>query len=126
MMIALVPPGQSASSVVVEPSCGDEQGKLTCDLSPKPSWSPFYKGYVRPEAKDEALRRYVMIARAIEKTSLAMTTAPKRDDGTIEPAAWPGSTLDLAEALVTIAYHESSFRRDVHSGVGPYALGDCA
>ena len=126
MMITLAPPGQSASSVIVEPSCGAAPGKPECDVRPAPTWSPFYKGFVRRENKDEALKRYVLIAQAIEKISVAMTTAPKRDDGTQAPPPWPGSAEDLAKALVTIAHHESSFRRDVHSGVGPFALGDCA
>jgi hypothetical protein len=125
-MITLAPPGQSALSVLVDPSCGAAPGKPACDVRPAPSWSPFYKAFVRVETKDEALKRYALIARAIEKISVAMTTPTKRDDGTVEPPPWPGSAEDLARALVTIAHHESSFRRDVHSGVGPFALGDCA
>lgn len=126
VMIALAPPGQAASSVVLEPSCGATPGKPACDVTPPPSWSPFYKTFVRPETRAEALKRYLVIARAIEGVSASMTNAPKRDDGSIAPPLWAGSSEELALSLVTIAYHESSFRRDVHSGVGPYALGDCA
>jgi hypothetical protein len=127
MMITVAPPGQSAYSVVVEPSCGTTPGKLVCDITPKPTWSPSYKGYVRKESKEEALRRYIVIARAIEKVATAMAAPPKREEGGgEEAAAWPYPAEDLARALVTIAHHESSFRRDVHSGVGPAALGDCS
>lgn len=125
MMLAVAHPGQSPYSVVLEPACGTGPGKPTCDLTPAPTWSPFYKSFIRKETREEALRRYVVIARAIEKTAVAMTTPVKRDDGTEEAPPWPWAPKELAQALVTIAYHESSFRRDVHSGVGPSALGDC-
>jgi hypothetical protein len=134
MMITVAPPGQSAYSVVVEPSCGSAPGKLECDITPKPTWSPSYKAYVRKETKEEALQRYIVIARAIQKVAGAMAApqtappalAPQKPEGGGEAAAWPYPAEDLARALVTIAHHESSFRRDVHSGVGPAALGDCA
>lgn len=125
-MIALAPPGQAALSVVLEPSCGALPGKPTCDIMPQPSWSPFYKTFVRAESRAEALKRYLVIARAIEGVSASLTNAPPRDSGKPAPLSWAGSSEELALSLVTIAYHESSFRRDVHSGVGPYALGDCA
>jgi hypothetical protein len=126
MMLTVATPGGSAHSVVVEPACGTDPAKPVCDLTPAPRWSPYYKGYVRKETKEEALRRYLMIARVIEKTAVTMSTPAKREDGTEEPAPWPWAASDLAQALVTIANHESGFRRDVHSGVGPSALGDCA
>jgi hypothetical protein len=126
MMVTIAPPGQSAHSVVVEPTCGADPAAPACDLTPAPRWSPYYKAYVRRETKEEALRRYLLIARVIEKTAVAMSTPVKRDDGSEEPAPWPWSASDLAQSLVTIAAHESGFRRDVHSGVGPSALGDCA
>jgi hypothetical protein len=125
MMVAIAPPGTSAYSVVPEPSCGTEPGKPTCDLTPPPRWSPHFKSFVRKETKEEALRRYLLIAQVIEKTAVAMTTPTKRADGTEEIAPWPWPASELAQALVTIASHESGFRRDVHSGVGPSALGDC-
>lgn len=126
MMVTVAPPGQSAHSVVVEPSCGTDPAKPACDLAPAPRWSPYYKAYVRRETKEEALRRYLLIARVIEKTATVMSAPVKLDDGTEKPAPWPWSVSDLALSLVTIANHESGFRRDVHSGVGPSALGDCA
>lgn len=125
MIIAVAAPGQSAYSVVTEPSCGATPGKPACDITPAPTWSPFYKAWVRKETREEALRRYLTIAQAIEKVAVAMTTPGKRADGAEEPPPWPWTVKELAQALVTIAYHESSFRRDVHIGFGPAALGDC-
>jgi hypothetical protein len=125
MMITVAPPGGSASSVVVEPACGSGPGKPACDITPAPTWSPFYKAFVRRETKEEALRRYLTIAQAIEKISVAMTTPVTRAGGAQEAPPWPFTVNDLAQSLVTIAHHESSFRRDVHSGVGPFAMGDC-
>jgi hypothetical protein len=125
MMLTVAPPGQSAHSVIVEPSCGADPSKPACDLSPAPRWSPFYKAFVRRETREEALQRYIVIARAIEKVAVAMTTPVKLADGAEGPPLWPWATKELAQSLVTIANHESGFRRDVHSGVGPAALGDC-
>lgn len=125
MMITIAPPGGSAHSVVPEPSCGSAPGAPACDLTPAPRWSPFYNAFVRRETREEALHRYLLIAKAIEKTAIAMTTPGKREDGSEEPPRWPWAASELAQALLTIANHESGFRRDVHSGVGPNALGDC-
>ncbi|HZF56185.1 MAG TPA: hypothetical protein VE093_46540 [Polyangiaceae bacterium] len=126
MMVTIATPGGSAHSVVPEPSCGSNPGKPECDITPAPRWSPSHQAFVRKETREEALQRYLMIARVIEKTAVAMTTPTKHEDGTEEVAPWPWAASELAQALVTIAHHESGFRRDVHSGIGPSALGDCA
>jgi hypothetical protein len=125
MMIAVAPPGQSDRSVVVEPACGTTPGKPACDITPPPTWSRSYKAFVHKETRGEALQRYLIIARAIERVSLEMTAPEERGDGAEGPPPWPWAPEELARALVTIAHHESSFRRDVHLGVGPFALGDC-
>jgi hypothetical protein len=125
MMLAVAPPGQSAHSVVLEPDCGTNPIKPACDRVPAPKWSPFHQSFVHKETLEEALRRYLVIAKAIEKVAVQMSTPIKRADGTEEPPSWSFGQNDLAQALVTIAQHESGFRRDVHSGVGPAALGDC-
>lgn len=124
-MIQLAPPGQSPYSVVALAACGDNPLKAACaDVKPAPNWSPLYKAFVRQENKAEGLERYLLIARAIE--AVANESAQSKEaDGTVTAAIWPWAAEDLARALTTIAFHESAFRRDVHSGVGKSALGDC-
>lgn len=124
-IIALAPPGQSPYSVVAEPGCGENPLKPACDLSPKPVWSPLYGKFVRQENRDEALGRFLVIARAIEKVAGDATKPSKNGDDEEQPAIWPWAAEDLARALATIAYHESGYRRDVQTGVGKSALGDC-
>ncbi|MEZ4310145.1 MAG: hypothetical protein R3F14_19055 [Polyangiaceae bacterium] len=123
-ILALAPPGQSPYSVVPVAACGDNPLKPACEETPKPVWSPLYSAYVRQENREEALRRYHEIARAIESVASA-ATKPTTTDGVEEPALWPWSADDLARALTTIAYHESGYRRDVQTGIGRSALGDC-
>jgi hypothetical protein len=96
-MVALQPPGQSIySQTVVEknspPGC-DNQYSLLCA---KPKWSAVRKAWVRPETKAEGLARYRIIAEAVSKQ--------------VDPAK-----------ILTVMYHESGFREDVHNG---FAKGD--
>lgn len=123
-IIALAPPGQSPYSVVPLAACGDNPLKPSCEERPKPNWSPLYGAFVRQENREEALRRFLDIARSIEKVA-ADAVRPTKVDDVEQPAMWPWSADDLARALVTIAYHESGFRRDVQTGIGKSALGDC-
>lgn len=123
-IVSLAPPGQSPYSVVPVPDCGENPLKPACDLQPKPAWSPLYGAFVRQENREEALRRFLDIARAIEKVA-SDATRPTKVDDVEQPAMWPWSADDLARALATIAYHESGYRRDVQTGVGKSALGDC-
>ncbi len=123
-IIGLAPPGQSPYSVVPLPDCGDSPLKPACSLSPKPTWSPLYGAFVRQENREEGLRRYLEIARAIEKVAEA-ATKPTTVDEVEQPAMWPWAAEDLARSLATIAYHESGLRRDVQTGIGKSALGDC-
>lgn len=67
--------------------------------------------YVRSETYDEGVVRYATIAQAISQ---------ELDEG-----AWTFPAGQSWRFLVTIAYHESGFRRDIHSGYGSAALGDC-
>lgn len=123
-IVMLAPPGQSPYSVVAAPACGENPLKPACDLQPKPAWSPLYGAFVRQESRDEALVRFHDIARSIEKVAQEATKPSKVDD-VEQPAMWPWSAEDLARALATIAYHESGYRRDVQTGIGKSALGDC-
>lgn len=123
-IVMLAPPGQSPYSVVAAPACGENPLKPACDLQPKPAWSPLYGAFVRQESRDEALVRFQDIARSIDKVAQDATKPSKVDD-VEQPAMWPWSADDLARALATIAYHESGYRRDVQTGIGKSALGDC-
>ena len=126
-MISLAQPGLSPYSVVPQPACGDNPLKAACEtasLTIKPFWSPLYAAYVRQENKDEALKRYLDIARSIEKVA-EEATKTTTVDGADQPAMWPWGADDMARALTTIAFHESGYRRDVQTGVGKSALGDC-
>ncbi len=123
-IVMLAPPGQSPYSVVAAPACGENPLKPACDLQPKPSWSPLYGAFVRQESRDEALVRFQDIARSIDKVAQDATKPSKVDD-LEQPAMWPWSAEELARALATIAYHESGYRRDVQTGIGKSALGDC-
>lgn len=123
-ILSLAPPGQSPYSVVAVPACGDNPLKPACDLRPKPVWSPLHGAFVRQENRQEALARYLDIARSIEKVA-ADATKPTTVDDAEQPALWPWSAEELARALATIAHHESGFRRDVQTGIGRNALGDC-
>lgn len=126
-IIGLAQPGLSPYSVVPQPACGDNPVKPACDATgwpSKPTWSPLYGAFVRQETKDEALKRYLDIARSIEKVA-EDATKPTTVDGVDQPAMWPWDAIDMGRALATIAFHESGFRRDVQTGVGKSALGDC-
>ena len=103
-MMALHAPGASPYSVV--PS-GLERGAPGC------RWDPYHRACVRPETREEGLARYEVIA-------VAIATAAERDAPTWAPT--------MARLLTTIAAHEGSFRRDIHTGIGApgIAVGDCA
>jgi hypothetical protein len=58
----------------------------------------------RRETEAEALERWRVIAQATAEVS--------------------GGDVELAARLVTVAFFESQFRRDVHAGVGEWARGD--
>jgi len=125
IMLALAPPGASHYSVVPAAECGTSRAAPTCSLDVAaypPRWSFSHRAWVRLETAAEATARYGTIARAI--VDVAKQAVRVGHDGA-EPL-WPWPAQDLAMGLATIAYHESGFRRDVHSGVGPAAVGDCS
>ncbi len=129
VMLALVAPGRSPFSVVPLPECGGPVLRLA-DLpagqepaqcsAPGVAWSSHHGALVRRESEEEALSRYATIARALDSVSLEATSAPEG-----ERPLWPWPRRELVAGLLAIARHESGFRRDVHEGVGPAALGDC-
>jgi len=94
-----------------------QQGNVACS---KPSLLDVsYNGtnirtaWQRTETYDEGVLRYATIAKSIH----AELTDPDR--------GWSFPVGQSWRFLVTIAYHESGFRRDIHSGLGSAALGDC-
>jgi hypothetical protein len=126
-MIGLAQPGLSPYSVVPQPACGDNPVKPACEtasLTIKPVWSPLYAAFVRQETRDESLQRYLDIAKSIQKVA-EDATKPTSVDGAEQAAMWPWAVEDMARALATIAFHESGYRRDVQTGIGKSALGDC-
>lgn len=129
-LLALVPPGQSPFSLVPLPECGGPVLRLgDLPTGPEPAacaapgvaWSSHHGALVRLETAEEGVARYAVIARALEAVSLDATTPA--DGGR---PLWPWARRELVAGLLTIARHESGFRRDVHEGVGPAALGDCS
>lgn len=68
--------------------------------------------WMRPETYDEGVVRYALIAQAIHQV--------------VGGKEWSFPREQLWRFLVAIANHESGFRRDIHSGFGSAALGDCS
>jgi hypothetical protein len=128
-MLSLVPPGLSSYSVVPLPECGGAVLRLA-DLpagpepaacsAPDVAWSSHHDALVRRETPEEGRARYETIARALDVVAAeAARAAPG------ERPLWPWDRRELVAGLLAVARHESGFRRDVHEGVGPAALGDC-
>lgn len=108
-----------------------------------PDMDPVLKeqSYSRAETYEEGLVRYLTIAQAAYEVSIEKTmTSEERKIYYTECGKWNKSEQcsnlrsekpwkwggdELAFGLITIANHESSFRRDVHSGNGELAMGDC-
>lgn len=113
-MLLLQPPGRSPYSVVLaEPDAPAPCAETFSPLCAPPRWSPAHGAHVLVETREQGLARYVMIARAAERVVASRE---------VKLVAKP---TDVARYLVAFAYHESGFRRDVHSGVGTAARGDC-
>jgi len=114
LLLLLQVPGRSPYSTVEVDQCDEScqktpvcaQDKLYC--SP-PRWSERRQRFFRFETYGEGLQRYADIAPVI-------ATAAADANG------WPGRDGDLARLLLSVAYHESGFRRDVHEGS---VRGDC-
>jgi hypothetical protein len=111
-MLFLQPPGKSIySQVVVEqnapPPCA-ETNNLLCQ---PPHFSAAHKGYTVAENYEQGTQRYAAIAKQLEKVVNEPQWATQRDK--------------LWRLVLVAIYHESGFRRDVHSGIGESARGDC-
>ncbi len=96
LMLSCQPPGQSVYSEV-----GVEQDAPAPCYDPSimcnpPRWSELHQEWVRYETWDEGLSRYWTIAQALKDSA--------------------GESRWLTMALLVAAFHESGFRRDVHSG----------
>ena len=118
-MLALQAPGLSLHSLS---EVAEDEGRACLDASPlcaEPQWDAGRRAWVRPETPGEGLARYRTIAEAVA------TIVAEVDAGAAGAPAWPaGRGAELGRYLVTVAYHESGFREDVHSGIGRHARGD--
>lgn len=111
-MLFLQAPGKSIySQVVVDqnapPPCTDSYN-LLCQ---PPKWSPEHKGYVVVETYEQGVERYSTIAAALQEVT--------------SDAKWKTPRDRLWRLALTMMFHESGFRRDVHEGIGSAAKGDC-
>jgi hypothetical protein len=94
------------------------QGKVRVACEPPTKRAVYYNlrivrhEWQRPETYDEGVKRYAMIAKAIERVA-------KEKERQYPPEL-------MWKFLTTIAFHESGLRRDVHLGLGNWAIGDCA
>lgn len=115
-MLALQPAGRSFYSVV---EVAEDEERACLDESPlcAPSrWHRLRRAWVRYETEGEGILRYETIARALG------LIAAEVDDGVEGAPSWPkGRGDELLRYLLTVAHHESGFRRDVHEGA---TLGD--
>jgi hypothetical protein len=73
---------------------------------------PVRTEWQRTETYDEGVKRYAIIAKAMAEVL-----------GNGEWSFPPGQSWQF---LASIAYHESGFRRDIHTGYGAWAIGDCS
>lgn len=116
-MLMLQAPGRSIySQVVVEadaPAPCDDQYSLLCR---PPRWSDAHQAYTVAETWEQGLVRYATIAKQID---VAIRYGKGGKGEWVAPTDW------LWRYAVVTAYNESGFRRDVHSGVGSAARGDC-
>lgn len=110
LMLALGSPGRSFYSV--SDACGDDGVRSAC------YFSAAHGREVRLETRDEAAARYATIAESMSRVTEAATRADASP-------RWPGTPDELVAMIATVTRHESGWRLDVHSGVGPWAAGDC-
>jgi hypothetical protein len=112
-MLFLQSPGQSIYSRTI----ADKDSGRPCDddslLCEEPRWSGAHGAYTVAESYADGLRRYQDIADQLH----AVVYDPR--------AKWTTPKNRLWKEVITVAYHESGFRRDVHSGIGVAARGDC-
>lgn len=119
-MLFIQPPGKSDYSVVVVPEdtpapCSNKHDKRCAP----PTWSKAHNGFVIVENYKQGFERYVTIAEALHKQVNAKKWFYKGTKG------WKTPKKTLWRYSLASIYNESGFRRDVHDGVGSWALGDC-
>lgn len=111
--------GQKAYKLLAEgekvPTQCQQRGNVAC-IKPRQRDVVFNlrklrKEWQRTETYDEGVQRYAVIAHAIHEV--------------MEEGEWKFPAGRLWRYLVSIAYHESGFRRDIHTGYGSWAIGDC-
>jgi len=106
IMLTLTPsPGVSSYSLV--PVANDAPAPCADAYTPqcrKPWYDARHKSHVRVETRAEGLKRYATIAKAI--------------------SAHAKGSDEVARVVITITRFESGWRRDIHSGIGKYAIGD--
>ncbi len=103
-----------------------------------PKWSARRKKFLRYESWAEGVHRYLGIADVMREAATSMTwtphascTPPRRghddEDGHAcrrrrRARPWTGTVRQLGLLLTTVAFYESTYRRDVHEGT---TRGDC-
>lgn len=110
-MLHLQAPGQTIYSQIETAESPDPVCDEASILCIPPRWSDAHDAFIRAEQKDEGVLRYMTIAAAI-------ATVSEEEHGHMK-------TERMAQYLTTIAFSESGFRRDVHSGIGAESRGDC-
>lgn len=142
-MLHILKPGLSPYSLVPLKSCDAECQKTpACQTASdlacrRPWWDKHHKSYVRQEGYSEGLLRYATIAKVAAALSVSMAWEKvegckphgKTDDYECKllrrARPWTGNSAELRRVLLTTLFRESGFRRDIHSGIGPMARGDC-
>ena len=146
VMLSLATPGASIYSRVVVPegsgrACEDATSLLCAAPRPDPAWGG---QWTRPETRAEGLARYYQIATVVHDVAAASVwrpldgcapvrvspwakrAAPDSECGRAQRARpWTGTETELERYVITVALHESGFRRDVHAGRGAASRGDC-
>jgi hypothetical protein len=142
LMIGLQSPGKSPYSRIVLEECDEKcQSTPVCDEPAiwcrPPRWSARLQKFVRYESFDEGVMRYLDIADVVRAASEEMVWQPhdtcaapgteKPEDGKAceklrRDRPFVGSSRRLQLLLTTVAYFESTYRRDVHAGT---TRGDC-
>lgn len=110
-MLMLATPGRSIYSQVRV----DEHAAAPCDepnslLCQPPRFSAAHGSFVVVEGYQQGLERYAQIARVTDR---------------VLRRGWKTPQKYLWRYAVTVMFHESGFRRDVHEGIGSAARGDC-
>lgn len=103
LMLAIMPPGKTIYSQVEVPEGSPRACTEATLLCAEPRFDRELSVWLRPETAEEGLLRYWTIARAVSDTA--------QDD-------------DMARLMLAVTFHESGWRRDVHSGIGNFARGD--